>query len=376
MVLDAERRLALVNDAAADLLDVHARDTGRLFSDLELSYRPVELRGHLDTAIDRARARCGCAGWWRRAAGDDSGDPRRAGWSRCYEDDALLGVSLQFHDVSRYQRLQDELEQANRALETAYEELQSTNEELETTNEELQSTVEELETTNEELQSTNEELETMNEELQSMNDELQSMNDELRERSMALDDANGFMTTVLSSLHTGVAVLDRDLRVQAWNSRAEDLWGVRSDETVGRHLLSLDIGLPLDAAAPGAEPGARRRRRDGRAAAPGRGGRARGGGPPRPAHDGAGDQRAAAHPGRRRGRAAHRDGPAVARSGAVRPGAGALGARCPRGLVPSGRGARGGGCPRGEVPAGAGALGARCPRGLVPWGLVPGGWRT
>ncbi len=68
--------------------------------------------------------------------------------------------------------LQQELEYANRELETAYEELQSTNEELETTNEELQSTVEELETTNEELQSTNEELETMNEELQSMNDEL------------------------------------------------------------------------------------------------------------------------------------------------------------------------------------------------------------
>jgi two-component system CheB/CheR fusion protein len=31
----------------------------------------------------------------------------------------------------------------------------------------------------------------------------------------------------------------------AWNKRSEDLWGVRQDETVGRNLLSLDIGLPV-----------------------------------------------------------------------------------------------------------------------------------
>ena len=147
--------------------------------------------------------------------------------------------------MTHYRQLQQELEHANRSLETAYEELQSTNEELETTNEELQSTVEELETTNEELQSTNEELETMNEELQSMNDELHITNEALRERQDEVDHLNGFMAAVLDSMSAGVAVVDKDLRITAWNAKAHDLWGVRTEEAVGEHLLTLDIGLPL-----------------------------------------------------------------------------------------------------------------------------------
>ena len=134
----------------------------------------------------------------------------------------------------------------HRQLETAYEELQSTNEELETTNEELQSTVEELETTNEELQSTNEELETMNEELQSTNDELQTINDELRDRTSQISELNDFMRSILGSLEAGVVVVDLELRVQVWNLRMEELWGVRTDEAVGQFLLNIDIGLPVD----------------------------------------------------------------------------------------------------------------------------------
>jgi two-component system CheB/CheR fusion protein len=34
--------------------------------------------------------------------------------------------------------------------------------------------------------------------------------------------------------------------VQVWNHRAEDLWGLRSDEAVDHHFLSLDIGLPSE----------------------------------------------------------------------------------------------------------------------------------
>ena len=161
-------------------------------------------------------------------------------------DDDVSGVSIVFHDVTRYSRLQGELERSNGQLESAYEELQSTNEELETTNEELQSTVEELETTNEELQSTNEELETMNEELQSTNDEFQTINEELRERSEELDAINAFMQSVLTSLRSGVVVVDRDLRVTAWNEPSEQLWGVRQDEAVSEHLMALDVGLPVE----------------------------------------------------------------------------------------------------------------------------------
>jgi two-component system CheB/CheR fusion protein len=41
-------------------------------------------------------------------------------------------------------------------------------------------------------------------------------------------------------------VVDRQQRVQVWNHRAEDLWGLRQDEAVEHHLLSLDIGLPVE----------------------------------------------------------------------------------------------------------------------------------
>jgi two-component system CheB/CheR fusion protein len=131
-------------------------------------------------------------------------------------------------------------------METAYEELQSTVEELETTNEELQSTNEELETTNEELQSTNEELETTVEELQSTNEELETMNDELQERTTELNETNAFLDAVLGSLEAGVVVLNGDLEVEAWNRGARELWGLAADETVGRHFLNLDIGLPTE----------------------------------------------------------------------------------------------------------------------------------
>jgi two-component system CheB/CheR fusion protein len=106
--------------------------------------------------------------------------------------------------------------------------------------------VEELETTNEELQSSNEELETMNEELESTNSELQTINTELQRRSSQLDQFNGFVNTVLSSLKLGVAVLDRNRQVQMWNRQAEELWGVRSTEVQGRRFFELDIGLPVE----------------------------------------------------------------------------------------------------------------------------------
>jgi len=154
-------------------------------------------------------------------------------------ESSLLGVLLTFHDVTRYRQLQDELERTNRQLETAYEQLQSTNEELETTNEELQSTNEELETMNEELQSTVEELETTN-------GELQSTNDALRDQTGQIDELNRVMQSVLTSLRAGVIVVDRDLRVRVWNRVSEDLWGLRQEAAVGRHLLNLDIGLPVE----------------------------------------------------------------------------------------------------------------------------------
>lgn len=53
------------------------------------------------------------------------------------------------------------------------------------------------------------------------------------------------MESILTGLRAGVVVVDRDLNVTSWNSKAEDLWGLRGDETKGKSILGLDIGLPV-----------------------------------------------------------------------------------------------------------------------------------
>ena len=143
-----------------------------------------------------------------------------------------LGTVVTFSDVARFKQLQESLEKTNHELETAYAELQATSEELETTSKELQST--------------NEELETMNEELQSTNEQMETMTDEFRVRSEELAHSNSFLESVLSSFDSGVAVIDRDFRITAWNQQDAELWGLREDEVLGEHLLGLDIGLPVE----------------------------------------------------------------------------------------------------------------------------------
>jgi two-component system CheB/CheR fusion protein len=42
-----------------------------------------------------------------------------------------------------------------------------------------------------------------------------------------------------------VVVVDRNNNVLIWNYMAEDLWGLRAEETKGQSLMNLDIGLPV-----------------------------------------------------------------------------------------------------------------------------------
>src|SRR5438105_4749749 len=243
IVLDRNRSLAFSNAAARKLFGLGATDLGRPIQDLEVSYRPLELRNAISEALEhRRRVHVGRVHFVRRDAE----------YTLDVEVGALnttgrpLGVSVTFTDVTELTQLGNRFEDSKRQLATAYDELQSTVEELETTNEELQSTNEELETTNEELQSTNEELETMNEELQSTNDELEAMNEQQTERSDELDRLNVFLEGILGNLGVGVVVLDEDQTVQVWNTSATELWGMRGDEVVGKHFLGLDIGLPVE----------------------------------------------------------------------------------------------------------------------------------
>jgi two-component system CheB/CheR fusion protein len=250
ILLDLSGVLVAVNAPARHVFGLNQRDVGRPLQDLEVSYRPAELRGVISRVVDERRDIVLKDVTWPQGSEIRNFE---IVVSPLFDDDRnLVGTRVTFRDVTDFRLLQDQLQHSKQELETAYEELQSTNEELETTNEELQSTVEELETTNEELQSTNEELqstneelETMNEELQSTNEELQTMNDELRNRSTDLNSVNSFLESVFSSLRSAVVVVDRDFVIQVWNERATDLWGLRPEEAQGAHFLGLDIGLPV-----------------------------------------------------------------------------------------------------------------------------------
>jgi len=244
IVLDDRSYLVLANEKARQLFGLGERDLGRVVQDLELSYRPVELRSCLDEAYAKRSPVLLRDVQWHGVDGQ----------IRTFEVQivplldgkaGLLGASVSFQDLTHSHQLQAALARTHQELETAYEALQSANEELETTNEELQSTVEELETTNEELQSANEELETMNEELQSTNEVLRATNDQLQQSSDELNLLNVYLESILSSLRSAVVVLDRNLQVKLWSPKAEELWGARASETKGQAFLDLDIGLPV-----------------------------------------------------------------------------------------------------------------------------------
>ena len=258
MIVGRDGRLRAVNEVARAAFDLRRTDIGRNFRDLDVSYRPTELRVHIDDAFERGeQITIRDVPFNRSANGAVHHDIVLTPLATT--DDAGA-VAIAFIDVSRHFALQQRLEETRQDLETAYEEMQSTNEELETTNEELQSTNEELETTNEELQSTIEELETTNEELRSTNEEFETMNDELQhvndqlavrnrtlhERSAELDEARAYMMAVLNNVAAGIVVVDADLRTITWSSGAAELWGVHASEAEGRSLLGLDIGLPVD----------------------------------------------------------------------------------------------------------------------------------
>jgi two-component system, chemotaxis family, CheB/CheR fusion protein len=245
IVVDAGGYLMLANARARTIFRLSADDLARPFQDLELSYRPLELRSKIPQVYVERRPSQVDEVEWPTPSGEVAHLEVQV-VPLIDEQQVLLGASINFTDVTRSRRYKQELEHVNQGLEDAYAELQSTNEELETTNEELQSTVEELETTNEELQSTNEELETMNQEMQATNEELQTINDELGQRTTELNQLNAFLESIWAGLDGAVTVLDADLRVLVWNHGSEDLWGVRQEEVQGQHFLNLDIGLPID----------------------------------------------------------------------------------------------------------------------------------
>ncbi len=172
LLVDRDGLVVGTNQALRTLFGLLPRDLGRPLQDLELSYRPFELRSCIERAYAERRPIVAVDGRWTGPGGqlvfldlvvapllDPAGVP--------------LGVSVSFADVSRAQRLHQDVYRASQELETALE-------------------------------------------------------------------------SILASLRSGVAVVDRELQVRQWSRRAEDLWGLRSDEALHKNTLNLDIGLPVE----------------------------------------------------------------------------------------------------------------------------------
>ncbi|MFP4009679.1 MAG: CheR family methyltransferase [Spirulinaceae cyanobacterium] len=216
IIIDAQGRLVLANRQAQTTFNLHSRQIGTLFQDLELSYRPTELRSLIDQAY-RDRRTIIISNISRPLANNRFQNLEIQVSPLFNEQGTIIGVSLCFLDTTEKHQLESKLERSNH----------------------------ELETTNEELQSTNEELETTNEELQSTNEELQAINEESRQRTQELNHINAFLNSILISFHSAIIVLDSNLNILSWNPEAENLWGLRADEVIGQNFLSLDINLPV-----------------------------------------------------------------------------------------------------------------------------------
>ena len=238
IVVDALGILVSINQSARELFDVPASDIGRALRDLEVSYKPIDLRTPIDRVFRERRPMSLQGIELKRSDGAPATFDLHV-VPLIDEDGSVVGTTISLFDVSGQIQLRADVLRMR-------QELQSNREELETTNEELQSTVEELETTNEELQSTNEELETLNEELESTNSELNSINNDLALRRGEVERLNRLLLAITGNIELGAAVLDGSGRVLVWNERAADLWGVRSDEVVGHSFFDLDIGLPAE----------------------------------------------------------------------------------------------------------------------------------
>ncbi|OLE48069.1 MAG: chemotaxis protein CheR, partial [Cyanobacteria bacterium 13_1_40CM_2_61_4] len=210
IVVDAMGVLVSINQAARELFDVPQSDTGRALKDLPLSYNPIDLRTPIDMVFRERRPTSLQGVELKRSDGTPATFDLHV-VPLIDEDGSVVGTTISLFDVSGQIQLRADVLRMRQ-----------------------------------ELQSTNEELETLNEELESTNSELNSINTDLALRRAEVERLNSLLLAITGNIEVGAAVLDRSGRVQVWNERAADLWGVRSDEVVGQSFFDLDIGLPAE----------------------------------------------------------------------------------------------------------------------------------
>ena len=127
IVVDADGNLALASERARTLFGLTQRDVGRPFQDLDLSYKPVDLRSLMDRCVNEKRIVK--AENVQRFQPDGTTEYLEIQLTPLAENGTLLGVSIIFNDHTRYYKLQEELQRHQQEFETAYEKLQPTNEE-------------------------------------------------------------------------------------------------------------------------------------------------------------------------------------------------------------------------------------------------------
>jgi two-component system CheB/CheR fusion protein len=127
------------------------------------------------------------------------------------------------------------LSNLDRELQRTKLQLQDVIEQAEVSSEELKASNEEMQAINEELRSASEELETSKEELQSINEELLTVNHELKIKVEETDQANDYLSNLISSTDIATVFVDRELRIKWFTPRATDIFNV----------LAVDAGRPL-----------------------------------------------------------------------------------------------------------------------------------
>src|SRR5207302_3668121 len=104
--LDTSGMLLMANDPARRMFGLGAGDVGRPIQDLELSYRPVELRSHLDALAREPRAIDLKGARWRGGEHERILDVRIM---PLLGEGAVLGTSVSYIDVTEAHDLQEQL---------------------------------------------------------------------------------------------------------------------------------------------------------------------------------------------------------------------------------------------------------------------------
>ncbi len=170
IMLDEDFRVVICSKTIQEIWNlVPDQILGKSFFDLEISYRPVELKHRIEQVVaTRGPSVVEDAEYWITKD------------KRIYLKMEIVpitpGVIIFAEDVTKQYESKRELQIANKSLETLNEKLLSANEELKNENRGLQSINEELQCTNEEVESANAELKATNEELRARIAELDTLN--------------------------------------------------------------------------------------------------------------------------------------------------------------------------------------------------------